>query len=400
MDVYEKSLELHKKAHGKLCVECKVPLNGAEDLSLAYSPGVAQPCLEINKDYNTIYDYTAKGNMVAVVTNGTAVLGLGNIGAGAGLPVMEGKAVLFKSFAGVDAFPICLDTMDPDKIVETVKLMEPTFGGVNLEDIKAPECFYIENKLKEICNIPIFHDDQHGTAIVTLAGLLNALKVVGKDIKDLHVVVSGAGAAAIAITKLLLSAGIADAILCDSKGAIYEGRDGLNDVKVEMSKITNAKKLSGSLADVIKGADVFVGVSAPGVLTQDMIKTMAAPCAATAPTTSPRRPRTPCGRATSPSSGSRAARRSTCRRSSTCSTPGRSRGPSGPGPRPRSRTSPSPGRAPRCGPGRPPSCTPTAAATTGGRGGSRSAGSTASPARCPGRAGARTTPRWRGSSGG
>ena len=275
MDVYEKSLELHKKAHGKLCVECKVPLNGAEDLSLAYSPGVAQPCLEINKDYNTIYDYTAKGNMVAVVTNGTAVLGLGNIGAGAGLPVMEGKAVLFKSFAGVDAFPICLDTMDPDKIVETVKLMEPTFGGVNLEDIKAPECFYIENKLKEICNIPIFHDDQHGTAIVTLAGLLNALKVVGKDIKDLHVVVSGAGAAAIAITKLLLSAGIADAILCDSKGAIYEGRDGLNDVKVEMSKITNAKKLSGSLADVIKGADVFVGVSAPGVLTQDMIKTMA-----------------------------------------------------------------------------------------------------------------------------
>ena len=188
---------------------------------------------------------------------------------------MEGKAVLFKSFAGVDAFPICLDTMDPDKIVETVKLMEPTFGGVNLEDIKAPECFYIENKLKEICNIPIFHDDQHGTAIVTLAGLLNALKVVGKDIKDLHVVVSGAGAAAIAITKLLLSAGIADAILCDSKGAIYEGRDGLNDVKVEMSKITNAKKLSGSLADVIKGADVFVGVSAPGVLTQDMIKTMA-----------------------------------------------------------------------------------------------------------------------------
>ena len=275
MNVYEKSLELHKKAHGKLCVECKVPLNGAEDLSLAYSPGVAQPCLEINKDYNTIYDYTAKGNMVAVVTNGTAVLGLGNIGAGAGLPVMEGKAVLFKSFAGVDAFPICLDTMDPDKIVETVKLMEPTFGGVNLEDIKAPECFYIENKLKEICNIPIFHDDQHGTAIVTLAGLLNALKVVGKDIKDLHVVVSGAGAAAIAITKLLLSAGIADAILCDSKGAIYEGRDGLNDVKVEMSKITNAKKLSGSLADVIKGADVFVGVSAPGVLTQDMIKTMA-----------------------------------------------------------------------------------------------------------------------------
>lgn len=275
MDVYEKSLELHKKAQGKLRVECKVPLNGAEDLSLAYSPGVAQPCIEINKDYNTIYDYTAKGNMVAVVTNGTAVLGLGNIGAGAGLPVMEGKSVLFKSFAGVDAFPICLDTMDPDKIIETVKLMEPTFGGVNLEDIKAPECFYIESKLKEICNIPIFHDDQHGTAIVTLAGLINALKVVGKDIKDLHVVVSGAGAAAIAITKLLLSAGIADAILCDSKGAIYEGREGLNEVKVEMSKVTNHNKLSGSLGDVIKGADVFVGVSAPGVLTPEMVKSMA-----------------------------------------------------------------------------------------------------------------------------
>ena len=274
MNVYEKSLELHKKAQGKLRVECKVPLNGADDLSLAYSPGVAQPCLEINKDYNTIYDYTAKGNLVAVVTNGTAVLGLGDIGAGAGMPVMEGKSVLFKSFAGVDAFPICLDTKDPDKIIETVKLMEPTFGGVNLEDIKAPECFYIEQKLKEICNIPIFHDDQHGTAIVTLAGLINALKVVGKDMKDIHVVVSGAGAAAIAITKLLMTAGIADAILCDSKGAIYEGREGLNDVKVEMSKITNAKKLSGSLADVIKGADVFVGVSAAGVLTPEMVKTM------------------------------------------------------------------------------------------------------------------------------
>ncbi len=263
MDVYEKSLELHRNAQGKIRVESKVELHGAEDLSLAYSPGVAQPCLEIQKDYDKIYEYTAKGNLVAVVTNGTAVLGLGNIGAGAGMPVMEGKAVLFKSFAGVDAFPICLDTKDPDKIIETVKMMEPTFGGVNLEDIKAPECFYIESKLKEICNIPIFHDDQHGTAIVTLAGLVNALKVVGKDIKDVHVVVSGAGAAAIAITKLLLTAGIADAILCDSKGAIYEGRDGLNDVKVEMSKITNKEKRAGSLANVISGADVFVGVSAP-----------------------------------------------------------------------------------------------------------------------------------------
>ena len=267
MDVYEKSLELHRNAQGKIRVESKVELRGAEDLSLAYSPGVAQPCLEIQKDYDKIYEYTAKGNLDAVVTNGTAVLGLGNIGAGAGMPVMEGKAVLFKSFAGVDAFPICLDTKDPDKIIETVKMMEPTFGGVNLEDIKAPECFYIESKLKEICNIPIFHDDQHGTAIVTLAGLVNALKVVGKDIKDVHVVVSGAGAAAIAITKLLLTAGIADAILCDSKGAIYEGRDGLNDVKVEMSKITNKEKRAGSLADVISGADVFVGVSGiPGYL--------------------------------------------------------------------------------------------------------------------------------------
>lgn len=195
MDVYERSLELHRKAHGKLRVECKVPLEGADDLSLAYSPGVAQPCLEIQKNYENIYEYTAKGNMVAVVTNGTAVLGLGDIGAGAGLPVMEGKSVLFKSFAGVDAFPICLDTKDPDKIVEAVKLMEPTFGGVNLEDIKAPECFYIEQKLKEICTIPIFHDDQHGTAVVTLAAMLNALKLVGKDIHDIRVVTSGAGAA-------------------------------------------------------------------------------------------------------------------------------------------------------------------------------------------------------------
>lgn len=275
MNVYEQSLKLHKEAQGKISVECKVPLEGADDLSLAYSPGVAEPCREIHKDYENIYDYTSKGNMVAVVTNGTAVLGLGNIGAGAGLPVMEGKAVLFKSFAGVDAFPICLNTMDPDEIIKTVKLMEPTFGGVNLEDIKAPECFYIEEKLKEICDIPVFHDDQHGTAIVTLAGLVNALKVVGKDIKDVQVVVSGAGAAAIAITKLLLSAGIKDAILCDRNGAIYEGRDGLNDVKVEMSKITNHEKRAGSIADVIKGADVFVGVSAPGLLTPEMVKTMA-----------------------------------------------------------------------------------------------------------------------------
>lgn len=275
MNVYEKSLELHRNAKGKISVECKVPLEGAEDLALAYSPGVAEPCREIEKDYSKIYEYTAKGNMVGVVTNGTAVLGLGNIGAGAGLPVMEGKAVLFKSFAGVDAFPICLNTQDPDEIIKTVKMLEPTFGGINLEDIKAPECFYIEKELKKICNIPVFHDDQHGTAIVTLAGLVNALKVVGKDIKDVNVVVSGAGAAAIAITKLLLNAGIHDAILCDRKGAIYEGRDGLNEVKAEMAKITNHEKRSGAIADVIKGADVFVGVSAPGLLTKEMVKTMA-----------------------------------------------------------------------------------------------------------------------------
>ena len=275
MDNKEFALQEHEKWAGKIEVISRAKLDTPEDLAVCYTPGVAEPCIKISEDVDLSYKYTRRHNMVAVVTDGSAVLGLGDIGPEAGMPVMEGKAVLFKSFAGVDAFPICLDTKDPDKIIETVKMMEPTFGGVNLEDIKAPECFYIESKLKEICNIPIFHDDQHGTAIVTLAGLVNALKVVGKDIKDVHVVVSGAGAAAIAITKLLLTAGIADAILCDSKGAIYEGRDGLNDVKVEMSKITNKEKRAGSLADVISGADVFVGVSAPGVLTPEMVKTMA-----------------------------------------------------------------------------------------------------------------------------
>ena len=275
MDVYEKSLELHRNAQGKIRVESKVELHGAEDLSLAYSPGVAQPWLEIQKDYDKIYEYTAKGNLVAVVTNGTAVLGLGNIGAGAGMPVMEGKAVLFKSFAGVDAFPICLDTKDPDKIIETVKMMEPTFGGVNLEDIKAPECFYIESKLKEICNIPIFHDDQHGTAIITLAGLTNALKVVGKKKEDVRIIMNGAGAAAISIARLLLTAGFKDITLCDRKGAIYEGRpEGMNPVKDEMAKVTNLAKKSGSLADMLVGADVFIGVSAPGAVTTEMVKTM------------------------------------------------------------------------------------------------------------------------------
>ena len=275
MDVYEKSLELHRNAQGKIRVESKVELRGAEDLSLAYSPGVAQPCLEIQKDYDKIYEYTAKGNLVAVVTNGTAVLGLGNIGAGAGMPVMEGKAVLFKSFAGVDAFPICLDTKDPDKIIETVKMMEPTFGGVNLEDIKAPECFYIESKLKEICNIPIFHDDQHGTAVITLAGVINALKLVGKKLDEVKIVTSGAGAAGIAIIKLLMSMGLKNVIMTDRKGAIYEGREGLNPIKEEMAKITNFNKEKGTLAEVIKGADIFIGVSAPGTLTQDMVRTMA-----------------------------------------------------------------------------------------------------------------------------
>ena len=274
MDVYEKSLELHRNAQGKIRVESKVELRGAEDLSLAYSPGVAQPCLEIQKDYDKIYEYTAKGNLVAVVTNGTAVLGLGNIGAGAGMPVMEGKAVLFKSFAGVDAFPICLDTKDPDKIIETVKMMEPTFGGVNLEDIKAPECFYIESKLKEICNIPIFHDDQHGTAIVVGAALMNACKVANKKIEDITLVINGAGAAGCAIGKLLLSLGIGNLIMVDREGIICEGDNYLNEAHAEMAKVTNKNKLHGSLADALKGADAFVGVSKPKLVTAEMVKSM------------------------------------------------------------------------------------------------------------------------------
>ena len=275
MDVYEKSLELHRNAQGKIRMESKVELRGAEDLSLAYSPGVAQPCLEIQKDYDKIYEYTAKGNLVAVVTNGTAVLGLGNIGAGAGMPVMEGKAVLFKSFAGVDAFPICLDTKDPDKIIETVKMMEPTFGGVNLEDIKAPECFYIESKLKEICNIPIFHDDQHGTAVIVAAGLINSLKLVHKKLDEIKVVMNGAGAAGIAIAKHLLNMGVKDITLCDSKGIICKGDPRLNAVKQEMAEITNLSHLEGSLADAMKGADVFLGISAAGCVSEEMVKSMA-----------------------------------------------------------------------------------------------------------------------------
>jgi malate dehydrogenase (oxaloacetate-decarboxylating) len=271
----EEALHMHRINKGKLESKSKVPVRNAHDLSLAYSPGVAEPCKDIYEKPEMVYEYTMKGNMVAVVSDGTAVLGLGNIGPEAALPVMEGKAVLFKSFAGVDAFPICLNTTDVDKIVETVKLLEPTFGGVNLEDIAAPNCFVIEERLKKEANIPIFHDDQHGTAIVTVAGLVNALKLVGKKMTEIKVVANGAGAAGIAIIKLLYSYGVRDIIMCDTKGAIYEGRpQGMNVVKAEVAKYTNRDSLSGSLADVIKGADVFIGVSVAGALTKDMVASM------------------------------------------------------------------------------------------------------------------------------
>jgi malate dehydrogenase (oxaloacetate-decarboxylating) len=271
----EESLHLHRQNKGKLAVKSKVPVRNAKDLSLAYSPGVAEPCKEIFDNPKKVYEYTMKGNMVAVVTDGTAVLGLGNIGPAAALPVMEGKAVLFKSFAGVDAFPICLNTTDVDKIVETVKLLEPTFGGVNLEDIAAPNCFIIEERLKKETNIPIFHDDQHGTAIVTLAGLVNALKLIKKDLSEIKVVANGAGAAGIAIIKLLLRMGVKDIIMCDSKGTIYEGRlHGMNSIKDEVAKMTNRDRVQGSLSDAMEGADVFVGVSVAGALTKEMVQTM------------------------------------------------------------------------------------------------------------------------------
>ena len=270
----ERALKFHKDNEGKIALKCKVQVKSKEDLTMAYTPGVAEPCLEINKDYNTIYDYTSKGNWVAVVTNGTAVLGLGDIGAGAGLPVMEGKAVLFKAFAGVDAFPICLDTKNIDDIVKTVKLMEPSFGGINLEDIKAPECFEIERRLKEELNIPVFHDDQHGTAIVVLSALINALKVVNKKMENVKLVVNGAGSAGIAITKLLLKAGLKNALMVDRFGVLCTGEDWMNDAQKAMAEITNKEKITGTLADAIKDADIFIGVSAPGVLTKDMVKTM------------------------------------------------------------------------------------------------------------------------------
>lgn len=271
----EKALNMHKDNQGKLGVYSKVDIKDAEDLSLAYSPGVAEPCMDIYEDERKVYDYTMKGNLVAVVSDGTAVLGLGNIGPKAALPVMEGKALLFKTFANVDAFPICLDTTDPDKIVEVVKLLEPAFGGVNLEDIAAPQCFEIEERLREVCDIPIFHDDQHGTAIVTAAGLINALKLANKKIDDIRVVVNGAGAAGAAIVKLLLRMGVMDVILCDSKGIIFEGRAmGMNKFKEELASITNKELKQGDLKDAIVGADVFIGVSAAGTVTQDMIRSM------------------------------------------------------------------------------------------------------------------------------
>jgi malate dehydrogenase (oxaloacetate-decarboxylating) len=271
----EEALHMHRINKGKLESKSKVPVRNAKDLSLAYSPGVAEPCKDIYEKPETVYDYTMKGNMVAVVTDGTAVLGLGNIGPEAALPVMEGKAVLFKSFAGVDAFPICLNTTDVEKIIETVKLLEPTFGGVNLEDIAAPNCFVIEERLKKEANIPVFHDDQHGTAIVTAAGLVNALKLINKKMSEIKVVANGAGAAGIAIIKLLHSYGVRDIIMCDTKGAIYEGRpQGMNDIKAEVAKFTNRDNLTGSLADVIKGADVFIGVSVEGSLTKEMVASM------------------------------------------------------------------------------------------------------------------------------
>ena len=274
MDYAKESLRLHAEWKGKIEVKATVPVETKDDLSLAYTPGVAQPCLEIQKDINKSYDLTRRWNLCAVITDGSAVLGLGDIGPEAGMPVMEGKCVLFKSFGGVDAFPLCVKTHDVDEFVNAVYLISGSFGGINLEDISAPRCFEIERKLKERCDIPIFHDDQHGTAVITLAGLTNALKVVGKKKEDVRIVTSGAGAAAIAIVKLLLSAGFWNVTMCDRKGAIYKGREGLNWIKEEMAEVTNLERRAGSLADMLVGADVFIGVSAPGTVTTEMVKAM------------------------------------------------------------------------------------------------------------------------------
>lgn len=275
MDKKEFALNQHEKWNGKIEVISRAKIETPEDLAVAYTPGVAEPCLKIAEDVDLSYKYTRRGNLVAVVTDGTAVLGLGDIGPEAGMPVMEGKCALFKEFGDVDAFPLCIRSKDVDEIVNTVALLAGSFGGINLEDISAPRCFEIERKLKERCDIPVFHDDQHGTAVVTAAALLNALKFTGRKIEDIKVVMSGAGAAGSAIIKLLIELGLKHVIMCDRKGAIYEGREGLNEEKAKMAAITNREKQAGSLADVLKGADVFIGVSAPGTVTEEMVKTMA-----------------------------------------------------------------------------------------------------------------------------
>ena len=275
MDYAKEALRMHREWRGKLDIVPKMSIKNKDDLSVAYTPGVAQPCLEIKKDVNLSYEFTGRWNTVAVITDGTAVLGLGDIGPEAGMPVMEGKCVLFKEFGGVDAIPLCVRSKEVDKIVDTVALLAGSFGGVNLEDISSPRCFEIEKRLKEICDIPIFHDDQHGTAVVTLAALINALKLVGKDIKNIKAVVSGAGAAGVAIVKLLMSMGLENVIMCDSKGIIYKGRDRLNEITTQMAEVTNRELVKGTLADAMKGADVFIGVSAPGIVTEDMVRSMA-----------------------------------------------------------------------------------------------------------------------------